>query len=347
MDIWGFLIWSTTEAPLAVIRDILLVLIFLPLIVLELIRIVLEALFFARPGTELYIYSAANIWSMIKQIIFVLLSLSPIWWSIWLYRLLMLTLQNLLRLLPQEWAKKWDIWPLQKKPAYKGFRVRDDAKNLTFFVNGICVDKNWLALNCKTLEAYLGGQVVGIHNQTFGMIIDLVECILQRDLRFYTESVQQAIDEIVPALENVIAPAKVRLIGHSQGGIIVSLVVDYLVYYRKDLLANLEVYTFASAADKFVAIPAPNQGIPVKHYGNQFDLVAIIGSLGRRLFYRYIRWPLATLYGENLDPNVDPLYWGDVFYRPGGFGHLLSTNYVFARNPSPYIQLNGGITTPF
>lgn len=337
MDLWGFAIWAGTEVPVALLRDVLLVLLNIPLILLELARIVLE-IPYAKPSSELYLHDPQNVWSLTKQIGFVLLSVSPLWWLIWGYRLLMVSLQNLLRLLP----RKWGAWPQQTEVAYKGDR-RKSNETLNFFVNGICVDAHWLKLNCKTLEDHLGERVVGIHNQSFGLIIDLVECLLQRDLRFYTESVIQAAHCVREALRS---GARVRLIGHSQGGIIVSLVVDYLVYYYPELTANLEVYTFASAADKFPAIPPPNQNITIKHYGNQFDLVAILGVLGCRLFYTYIKAPSRRLWGEHADPDVDPRYWGKIFQRPNGFGHLLSTDYVFTK-PSPYVPLNGGVPSPF
>lgn len=334
MDVKGFLIWSLTEAPLSLLRDVLLVLLSIPIIIAELARIVLE-IPNALPGSELYLHDPENVWSLTKQIAFVMLSLSPLWWLIWGYRLLMVTLQNLLRLLPRE----WNAWPHQTELAYKGDRKKS-TETVNFFINGICVDAHWLKLNCKTLEDHLGERVQGIHNQSYGLIIDLVECLLQRDLRFYTESVIQAVASVKAALQS---GARVRLIGHSQGGIIVSLVVDYLVYYDRNLTKNLEVYTFASAADKFPKIPEPN---PVKHYGNQYDLVAILGALGCRWFYTHIKAPLRRLYAEEADPNVDPRYWGQIFQRPNGFGHLLSTNYVFTK-PSPYVPLNGGSTAPF
>jgi alpha/beta superfamily hydrolase len=45
---------------------------------------------------------------------------------------------------------------------------------------------------------------------------------------------------------------KVVLIGHSQGGLIVTLVVDRLLSEMlQDVLAKLEVYTFASFANHF------------------------------------------------------------------------------------------------
>lgn len=332
----GFLLWSCTEAPLAVLRDVTLVLVGIPFILAAVARYLLVDIPHAHRGQELYLGDVANRWSLANQVGLVLLSFSPLWWLIWGYRLLMVSLQNLLRVLPIEWG----LWPIQKKAAFN----RQSKQPITFFVNGICVDENWLKLNCDTLSEYLKEEVVGIHNKSYGLIVDLVECILQRDLRFYTESVMTAIEAVTHALEQ---GRRVRLIGHSQGGIIVSLVVDYLVDYgNPKLFEKLEVYTFASAADKFPSPPKPYRHIPIKHYGNQFDLVSILGVLGARAFYRHIVYPLRSLYYESGDPNHDPHYFGKIFVHREAFGHLLSTNYTFAR-PSVYTPLNGGTSSPF
>ena len=333
MDLLGFIIWICTEVPVALTRDILAVIFGVPLILAELTRIVFD-IPKAQPGEELYLKDSKNVLSVSRQIIFVLLSLSPLWWLIWGYRLLMITLLNLLRILPIQWG----LWPKQQSLSYTGDKSKS-AERVNYFVNGICVDENWLQLNCKTLEDFLGERVQGIHNQSYGLIVDLVECLLQRDLRFYTESVMQAAERV---RESLLQGRKVRLIGHSQGGIIVSLVVDYIVYYYPDLTQNLEVYTFASAADKYCRPPYP---IVMKHYGNQFDLVAWLGVLGCRQFYTKIVHPLWALYGDYADIDEDPRYYGEVFYRPGGFGHLLSTNYKF-NHPSMYKPLCGPASQP-
>ena len=134
----------------------------------------------------------------------------------------------------------------------------------------------------------------------------------------------------------------------SQGGIIVSLVVDYLVDYCKpELFEKLKVYTFACAADKFPASPRQFERIPIKHYANQFDLVSILGVLGERGFYRYFVYPVRTLNYEQADPDTDPRFAGKIFMHRGAFGHLLSMDYTFSR-PSVYEPLNGGLDTfPF
>ena len=205
MTFTGFLLWFGTEVPLAVLRDVTLVLVGIPFILAAVARYLFIDIPNAHKGSELYLGDPANQWSLAKQVGLVLLSFSPLWWIIWGYRLLMISLQNLLRLFPTQWG----LWPQQKKADFD----RKSKAEITFFVNGICVDKNWLQLNCKTLKDYLEEEVVGIHNESHGLIVDLVECILQRDLRFYTESVITAVEAVTHALKQ---GRRVRLIGHSQ-----------------------------------------------------------------------------------------------------------------------------------
>lgn len=59
------------------------------------------------------------------------------------------------------------------------------------------------------------------------MVGDLIECILQRCLDYKTMDVRVAYEIVKSFLEDPEAK-KVVLIGHSQGGIIVSMVLDQL-----------------------------------------------------------------------------------------------------------------------
>ena len=317
---------------LGVVRDVILVTIIIPIFIFPGLLVISRKLL--NRGGELYPFDWRNIWSFTKQILLLLLSLWPISWVFWGQRLVVILVVNLGRLLPRD----RQIWPEDWKVSYQGDpKLPSPASKRdiphAFFVNGICVDRNWLQLNCETLETYLDHQVKGIYNQTNGLLIDIVECVLQRNFNFYTGSVLNAAAVVEAALRA--KNGKVMLIGHSQGGIIVSLVVDHLVTYCPPaLLANLEVYTFASAADEFMAPAIP---ITVKHYANMFDVVAWIGILGCHFFCSIIAAVCGPPYGE---------YYGQVFMNPYTFGHLLSTFYVF-RTPSVYQPLNDGDSRPF
>ena len=124
---------------------------------------------------------------------------------------------------------------------------------------------------------------------------------------------------------------KVVLIGHSQGGIIVSLVLDRLFAdLPAETVAKLEVYTFGSAAAHFnnprlslkprskgdvtetsTSEPPHDRCIPyIEHYANEYDLVP--------------RW--GVLY--NVTQLLDNRYCGKVFVRMGATGHMFNQHYM-------------------
>lgn len=122
------------------------------------------------------------------------------------------------------------------------------------------------------------------------------------------------------------AVQKVVLIGHSQGGIIISMVLDMLY---ADLSSHdvekLEIYTFGSAASHFNnplshTLPlAPCTGVikHIEHYVNEEDLVP--------------RW--GVLRGAETSPRNR--YAGNVFVRMGATGHLLNQHYLSHIFPLP------------
>ena len=320
------LFWFFTLVPLGLLRDALVLAISIPFFICPGLCVIVYRLFTAKPTDELYLSDPKNLWSFIKQVVLLLVSVSPFAWVLWGLRFVVIIVVNLRQLLPMH----WQMWPTHWRVSYRGDE-RLPATPRAFFINGVAVDEHWLQVNCKTLEAFLGYRVEGIYNETNGILIDVIECFLQRNLNFYTGPVLNAAAAVEAALRS---GNKVVLIGHSQGGIIVSLVIDHLMENYPALLAagNLEVYTFASAADEFLS---PAHPMVVKHYANMFDVVACLGILGCHLTCSIIRAILGPPYGE---------YYGQVFINPWTFGHLLSTFYVFQR-PSVYksLELEGGV----
>ena len=81
--------------------------------------------------------------------------------------------------------------------------------------------------------------VIGIHNDTFGFFGDIAECIVQRCFSYTTRDVRVAYDYIKGNVtcEEV---RKVVIVAHSQGGIILSLVMDRLyAELSRETLAKL------------------------------------------------------------------------------------------------------------
>ena len=181
---------------------------------------------------------------------------------------------------------------------------------------------------------------------SYGLIADLLECILQRCLSYNTKDCRIAYDYVKACLTNP-SVAKVVLIGHSQGGIIASTVLDKLFaelppatisklvcsnplqpYSKAELTVPVlqEVYTFGSAASHFnnpslyppntsstdpTRSEAPNRCIPhIEHYCNELDMIT--------------RW--GVLY--NVTEILNNRYCGKVFVRMGASGHMFNQHYL-------------------
>jgi hypothetical protein len=119
------------------------------------------------------------------------------------------------------------------------------------FLNGCCVTGHALQQNLNLLSETFGRPVQGVHNETWGILGDLVECIIQRAFGFYSKETRVAC-EYVKAYCSDPTVKKVVLIGHSQGGIMVSQILDELFMdLPSESIAKLEVYTFGNAASHF------------------------------------------------------------------------------------------------
>ncbi|MCJ1386266.1 hypothetical protein MMC17_009392 [Xylographa soralifera] len=199
------------------------------------------------------------------------------------------------------------------------------------FINGCITGHRGLQLNINRLAETFGRPVTGIHNQTYGLIADLLECLVQRCLAFNTMDVRVAYDYIKACLLDPTVD-KVVLIAHSQGGIIASLVLDSLYADLPcTIISKLEVYTFGSAASHFNdphlsrAPAATKYCVPhIEHYLNELDLVP--------------RW--GVLY--NVCQVLDSKYCGKVFVRTGASGHLFNQHYM-----DPIFPLDEASTTSF
>ncbi|KAL8922147.1 MAG: hypothetical protein Q9208_005342 [Pyrenodesmia sp. 3 TL-2023] len=196
------------------------------------------------------------------------------------------------------------------------------------YINGICTGSTGLQQNIDRLSLLFGRKVTGIHNESYGFISDLVECLLQRCLSYNTTDVRIACEVV---RDQLVDPEveKVVLIGYSQGGIITSMVVDYLLAELSgETMEKLEIYTFGSAASHFHNPPkhsttllpctttttttksSPNIIPHIEHYANEYDMVP--------------RW--GVLYATNNLPTNR--YAGEVFVRTGSSGHMFVDHYL-------------------
>ncbi|KAJ5819035.1 hypothetical protein N7474_004626 [Penicillium riverlandense] len=193
------------------------------------------------------------------------------------------------------------------------------------YVNGVAVGQHWLQKNVDLLSYTFGRRVTGVLNPTSGIIFDILQCLIQRDFSYATQDVR---DEYVLIKKALLNPQydKVVLILHSQGAIEGGLVIDWLLdELPQNLLHQLEVYTFGSAANHFNN-PSQSQSTQqatlqnsnveqqhrqsigyIEHYANAVDFVSVWGVL------HYI--------------NIPNRYMGRLFVRPGS-GHLMNQHYM-------------------
>ncbi|KAI0121684.1 hypothetical protein BJ170DRAFT_588022 [Xylariales sp. AK1849] len=119
------------------------------------------------------------------------------------------------------------------------------------FLNGVAVGETWMKNNLNRLALTFKRPIEGIHNETKGIIFDVIECLVQRNFGYANRDVREAYKTIK---EHLYDPrlSKVVFVLHSQGGIEGGLVLDWLLQeLPQDLLAKLEIYTFGCAANHF------------------------------------------------------------------------------------------------
>ncbi|KAF5590805.1 alpha beta-hydrolase [Fusarium pseudocircinatum] len=119
------------------------------------------------------------------------------------------------------------------------------------FLNGVAVGEHWMQSNLNRLALTFGRPILGIHNQTRGIIFDVVECLIQRNFGYATGDVRICFRLLKDILYDE-SKSKVVFVLHSQGGIEGGLVLDWLLQeLPQDLMSKLEVYTFGNAANHF------------------------------------------------------------------------------------------------
>lgn len=171
--------------------------------------------------------------------------------------------------------------------------------------------------------------------RSYGMLADLGMCLIQRAIAYHDFGTRLTYAYVKAILVDPTV-TKVVLIGHSQGGIIVSQAIDDLfTQLPASNMSKLEVYTFGSAASHFsnpsisllshassanqtcgqpslkisqskVDLTNANQGKHVishmEHYANEYDMVP--------------RWGVL----HSVQDVLDIRYAGSVFVRMGASG---------------------------
>jgi hypothetical protein len=155
-------------------------------------------------------------------------------------------------------------------------------------------------------------------------VFDLIQCLIERNFTYPVDDVRQAYPVIKQALLDA-KYKKVVLVLHSQGGIEGALVIDWLLdEVPQDLLDQLEVYTFASAAN---------------HFNNPYTPVSELrsankrgGSSPRSKAIRYIEHyansgDFVSQFGVLHFVHIRNRYMGRLFVQDAS-GHMLNQHYL-------------------
>ena len=184
---------------------------------------------------------------------------------------------------------------------------------------------------------------LGLILSSYGLPADLLECLIQRTFGYRTYDVRVTYAYVKAILVDPTVD-KVILIGHSQGGIIISLVLDQLFdELPTSCMKKLEIYTFGSAASHFsnplvsltpdantsvspttepavrfeLPLPPKHTIAHIEHYVNERDIVG--------------RWGVLHCTQDILNNR----YAGSVFVRMGASGHLFNQHYMDSMFPLP------------
>ncbi|KAF2086615.1 hypothetical protein K490DRAFT_43991 [Saccharata proteae CBS 121410] len=251
-----------------------------------------------------------------------------------------ITLFSNIRYVPNVFLPMKQAPPMPGVFQRKNLVYRDDTLNticvavqiLITIISPIILHES-LQLTCDRLAATFKRPVTGIHNRSFGMIADVIECIIQRCFAYMTTDVRCCFEVLKlavldPEVEKVVA------IAHSQGGIVISLTLDRMFAELPTAALNkMEIYTFGSAASHFnnpLTNPTPSSQFTtpnrptnvlstIEHYANEFDMVP--------------RW--GVLHATR-DLTLQR-YAGRVFVNIGGSGHLFNDHYLEPMFPAASI----------
>jgi hypothetical protein len=154
------------------------------------------------------------------------------------------------------------------------------------FINGVAVGSHWLTSNLQRLAITFRRPILAVHNPTYGIPFDVIECILQRTFAYPTLDIRKAYAAIATLLgdPNV---KKLVLIAHSQGAIEAGMVLDWLyATMSREQVAKLEVFTFGNAGNHWnCPVDTGKAGVEgrvirhMEHYANSGDWVARFGIL--------------------------------------------------------------------
>lgn len=169
-----------------------------------------------------------------------------------------------------------DGWTKTTKASVFDVGSQDNGDEAWFFVNGFATRRALATRNALLMSKMLQRKITVIHNPSLGVPFDSFECIYERTFNVNCPISNELYEQVFRALT---AKKKVKIIGHSQGGIIIGRALLMLKALEgvtePDFFSNLEVFTFASAADEDVQVAGSYQ----EHFANSDDFIARIGII--------------------------------------------------------------------
>ncbi|KAF8253950.1 hypothetical protein K440DRAFT_592686 [Wilcoxina mikolae CBS 423.85] len=297
---------------------------------------------------ELYFFSKGNIFTIAVHVGYIIVGLAgfllvPLWIQIpggpWLVIAAVYA--------AVVWAFAWVLNRTPEGAVIESVpELKEAAGEKWVFVNGVMAGRWWVQAGVDEISRLFGRPVDAIHNRTFGLVLDLIQCLIQRDLGLTSGCVKETYKQLRthllqrdPINKDEWRYKKVIVIAHSQGGLITSLALDMLFAdLADDVLSRLEIYTFGNAANHFNNPPnayTPASGgetirFPtikhIEHYANEFDFVSRLGVLA------YHPGPRNKGSGEGAEflewRMHDNQFAGKLFMRPGKGGHQFVMHYL-------------------
>ena len=158
----------------------------------------------------------------------------------------------------------------------KELKIYGNTKSNIIYVNGILTDLNDLREHMNCLGKAFNSDIKAFHNETGGMLIDLIESSYDRGELERTPLSEAIAKEILAKLE--LSKENLHLIGHSQGAILLNNALEIVQEQCEfEDLKRLNFYTFGAGLKNCIL----NNNINIEHFANNGDLVPNLGILNK------------------------------------------------------------------
>lgn len=158
----------------------------------------------------------------------------------------------------------------------KEVKIYGNVNSNIIYVNGILTDLNDLREHMNCLGKAFNSDIKAFHNETGGVLIDLIESSYDRGMMERTPLSEAIAKEILAKLE--ISKEDIHLIGHSQGAILLNNALEIVQDECKfEDLSRLNFYTFGAGLKHCIL----NNNITIEHFANEGDLIPNMGILNK------------------------------------------------------------------